>query len=115
MDTRDGLIGSIGNTPLIRLKTLSDRTGCTILGKAEFLNPGGSVKDRAARYIIEDAEAGVMVMTLVEAFIMLGGGRSRPRLYQFIPNGFIDIFLPFFSRLRLAFVDSFYDGDSRIT
>jgi len=57
MDIRDGLVGSIGNTPLIELRTLSDRTGCTILGKAEFLNPGGSVKDRAARYIIEDAEA----------------------------------------------------------
>jgi len=57
MDTRDGLVGSIGNTPLVELRTLSDRSGCTILGKAEFLNPGGSVKDRTARYIIEDAEA----------------------------------------------------------
>lgn len=56
MDIRDGLIGSIGNTPLIKLQSLSQRTGCNILGKAEFLNPGGSVKDRAARYIIEDAE-----------------------------------------------------------
>ncbi len=57
MNIRDGLLESIGNTPLIRLKRLSDATGCDILGKAEFLNPGGSVKDRAARYIIEDAEA----------------------------------------------------------
>ena len=57
MDIRDGLVNSIGNTPLIKLPTLSARTGCTILGKAEFLNPGGSVKDRAARYIIQDAEA----------------------------------------------------------
>ncbi len=56
MDIRDGLIGSIGNTPLIKLESLSQQTGCNILGKAEFLNPGGSVKDRAARYIIEDAE-----------------------------------------------------------
>jgi cysteine synthase A len=46
----------IGNTPLIRLNTLSDATGCEILGKAEFMNPGGSVKDRAALSIIEDAE-----------------------------------------------------------
>lgn len=46
----------VGNTPLIRLKTLSERTGCTILGKAEFMNPGGSVKDRAALGIIRDAE-----------------------------------------------------------
>ena len=46
----------IGNTPLLRLKGPSAETGCTILGKAEFLNPGGSVKDRAAIEIIEDAE-----------------------------------------------------------
>jgi cysteine synthase A len=52
----DGFSGSIGNTPLIRLGKLSAETGCEILGKAEFLNPGGSVKDRAARAIIEDAE-----------------------------------------------------------
>ncbi|MCY4289319.1 MAG: cysteine synthase A [Aestuariivita sp.] len=47
--------GLIGNTPLIRLKKVSEQTGCTILGKAEFLNPGQSVKDRAALYIIQDA------------------------------------------------------------
>jgi cysteine synthase A len=57
MDIRDGFIGSIGNTPLIELKAASQATGCRILGKAEFLNPGGSVKDRAALAIIEDAEA----------------------------------------------------------
>ena len=57
MDIRDGFIGTIGNTPLIRLNHASERTGCTILGKAEFLNPGGSVKDRAALAIIRDAEA----------------------------------------------------------
>ncbi len=56
MDIRDGFIGSIGNTPLIRLRGPSELTGCEILGKAEFLNPGGSVKDRAAKYIILDAE-----------------------------------------------------------
>jgi cysteine synthase len=56
MDIRDGFIGTIGNTPLIRLRGPSRRTGCEILGKAEFLNPGGSVKDRAALYIILDAE-----------------------------------------------------------
>jgi cysteine synthase A len=53
---RDGFLGSIGNTPLIRLQRASAATGCTILGKAEFLNPGGSVKDRAALAIIQDAE-----------------------------------------------------------
>src|SRR3954468_6428720 len=52
----DGLVGAIGNTPLIRLRGASDLTGCEILGKAEFLNPGGSVKDRAGLYLILDAE-----------------------------------------------------------
>jgi cysteine synthase len=56
MEIRDGFVGTIGNTPLIRLRGPSERTGCSILGKAEFLNPGGSVKDRAALYIILDAE-----------------------------------------------------------
>ncbi|MDF2095849.1 cysteine synthase A [Aquibaculum arenosum] len=56
MDVRDGFIGTIGNTPLIRLRRASEETGCEILGKAEFLNPGGSVKDRAAWAIVKDAE-----------------------------------------------------------
>jgi cysteine synthase A len=56
MQIRDGFVGTIGNTPLIRLRGPSELTGCDILGKAEFLNPGGSVKDRAALYIILDAE-----------------------------------------------------------
>ncbi|MEE3622715.1 cysteine synthase A [Nitrospirillum sp. BR 11752] len=55
MDIRDGFIGTIGHTPLIRLEAASKATGCDILGKAEFLNPGGSVKDRAALAIIQDA------------------------------------------------------------
>jgi len=56
MDVRDGFIGSIGRTPLIRLQRASECTGCEILAKAEFLNPGGSVKDRAALAIVLDAE-----------------------------------------------------------
>ena len=56
MEIRDGFAGTIGNTPLIRLRKLSEETGCEILGKAEFLNPGGSVKDRAALFIIDAAE-----------------------------------------------------------
>jgi cysteine synthase len=56
MDIKDGFVGAVGNTPLIRLHSLSEETGCEILGKAEFLNPGGSVKDRAALYIIQEAE-----------------------------------------------------------
>jgi cysteine synthase A len=56
MDVRDGFVGAIGDTPLIRLRGPSEATGCEILGKAEFLNPGGSVKDRAALAIIEEAE-----------------------------------------------------------
>jgi cysteine synthase len=53
---RAGFAGTIGNTPLIRLERLSRRTGCEILGKAEFLNPGGSVKDRAALWMIREHE-----------------------------------------------------------
>jgi len=56
MSIRDGLVGSIGDTPLIALKRASEATGCTILGKAEFMNPGQSVKDRPARQIILEAE-----------------------------------------------------------
>ena len=52
----DGLIGAIGNTPLIRLKRASAATGCEVFGKAEFMNPGGSVKDRAALAIIRAGE-----------------------------------------------------------
>ena len=52
-----GLANAIGNTPLIRLRRASEATGCDILGKAEFMNPGGSVKDRAALAILADAEA----------------------------------------------------------
>ncbi|XSG82488.1 MAG: cysteine synthase A [Methyloligella sp. ZOD6] len=55
MDYKDGIIEAIGNTPLIKLKRASEETGCTILGKAEFMNPGQSVKDRAALFIIRDA------------------------------------------------------------
>ncbi len=55
MQFANGIIEAIGNTPLIKLKRVSEATGCTILGKAEFINPGQSVKDRAALFIIEDA------------------------------------------------------------
>lgn len=56
MSYLQGLTGSIGNTPLIKIKSLSEKTGCEILGKAEFMNPGGSVKDRAALWMIDAAE-----------------------------------------------------------
>ena len=56
MNVRSGFIESIGNTPLIKLRAASEATGCEIYGKAEFLNPGGSVKDRAALAMIRDAE-----------------------------------------------------------
>jgi len=55
MQVRDGIVEAIGHTPLIRLKRASEMTGCAILGKAEFMNPGQSVKDRAALFIINDA------------------------------------------------------------
>ena len=53
---RNNFIDSIGNTPLIKLKAASEITGCNIYGKAEFMNPGGSVKDRAALALIRDAQ-----------------------------------------------------------
>ncbi|MBX6324331.1 MAG: cysteine synthase A [Rhodospirillaceae bacterium] len=56
MDVREGFVDTVGNTPLIKLRRASEQTACTILGKAEFLNPGGSVKDRAALAIVLDAE-----------------------------------------------------------
>jgi cysteine synthase A len=56
LNTQNTLTDAIGNTPLILLRKASEQTGCTILGKAEFMNPGGSIKDRAAKYIILDAE-----------------------------------------------------------
>jgi cysteine synthase A len=55
MNIQDGILAAVGNTPLIKLRGVSKLTGCTILGKAEFLNPGQSVKDRAALFIIRDA------------------------------------------------------------
>ncbi|KAG0174951.1 Cysteine synthase 1 [Apophysomyces sp. BC1034] len=73
LDTRpkitNGFVGAIGNTPLIRLNRLSEETGSDILAKAEFMNPGGSVKDRAALYVIKDAEEKGLVQpggTIVE-------------------------------------------------
>jgi cysteine synthase A len=56
MSIHHGVVDAIRNTPLIRLQQASELTGCTILGKAEFMNPGQSVKDRAALFIIRDAE-----------------------------------------------------------
>src|ERR1700758_947127 len=56
MQVQNGIIEAIGNTPLIKLRQVSEATGCTILGKAEFMNPGQSVKDRAGRQMILEAE-----------------------------------------------------------
>ena len=80
MAIRNGFIGSVGNTPLVRLEKLSAETGCEILGKAEFLNPGGSVKDRAALYIIQDAERRGTLKpggTVVEGTAAGAGTRQR--------------------------------------
>jgi cysteine synthase A len=57
MQVRETVLDAIGNTPLIKLRKASEETGCTILGKAEFMNPGGSVKDRAGRQMIVEAQA----------------------------------------------------------
>ncbi|MFN2425727.1 MAG: cysteine synthase A [Candidatus Binatia bacterium] len=56
MNVREGFVGAIGNTPLLRLRGPSEATGCEILGKAEFLNPGGSIKDRTAWFLVDDFE-----------------------------------------------------------
>src|SRR5437899_11371840 len=56
MQIRNGVVDAIGHTPLIKLERVSAATGCTILGKAEFMNPGGSVKDRPGRQMILEAE-----------------------------------------------------------
>ena len=64
---QDNFISGIGNTPLIKLRAASEITGCNIYGKAEFMNPGGSVKDRAAFTLIRDAEGKKLFMNL--AFI----------------------------------------------
>ena len=69
MHIAQDIVGAIGNTPLIKLKKASELTGCTILGKAEFMNPGQSVKDRAALFIIRDAIARGLIQpggTIVE-------------------------------------------------
>jgi cysteine synthase A len=63
MTVHSSVVDAIGNTPLIRLKRASEATGCTILGKAEFMNPGQSVKDRAALFLIRDAMAKGLVRT----------------------------------------------------
>merc|ERR1712137_778096 len=54
---QEGFCGAVGNTPLIRIPSLSEKTGCDVLGKAEFLNPGGSIKDRAALWMVNAALA----------------------------------------------------------
>ena len=69
----DNFIQSIGNTPLIKLKAASEITGCNIYGKAEYLNPGGSVKDRAALALIKDAEEKKLISkggTIVEGCLL---------------------------------------------
>ena len=77
MDIRRGTLALIGNTPLVRLNHLSDETGCEILGKCEFMNPGGSIKDRAALAIVEDAEArGLLRPGGVIVHIGLGSGKG---------------------------------------
>jgi cysteine synthase len=75
---RDGLVGAIGNTPLPRLRRIAEGTGCEILGKAEFLDPGGSVKDRAALALARRLGPGHVIATI----LCDGGARYQPRLYD---------------------------------
>ena len=76
-NTKNNFINLIGNTPLIKLKAASEITGCNIYGKAEFLNPGGSVKDRAALALIKDAQekkliskVGLLLKELLEILVL---------------------------------------------
>ncbi len=83
MELKKDFIDLIGNTPLLRLKRASEETGCEILGKCEFLNPGESVKDRAALFIVRDAEAQGTLRpggVIVEGEHVSGG--SREELHQ---------------------------------
>ena len=76
---QDNFISGIGNTPLIKLRAASEITGCNIYGKAEFMNPGGSVKDRAALTLIRDAEEKKLISkggTIVEGTAGQNGRRS---------------------------------------
>jgi cysteine synthase A len=93
-----GFTGAIGRTPLIRLKHLSEATGCEILGKAEFMNPGGSVKDRAALALIEDAERSGALRpggTIVEGtagntgigLVLVGASRGYKSIF-IVPDNF---------------------------
>jgi len=94
----DGFTGAIGRTPLIRLRHLSEATGCEILGKAEFMNPGGSVKDRAALALIEDAERSGALQpggTIVEGtagntgigLVLVGASRGYRSIF-IVPDNF---------------------------
>jgi threonine dehydratase len=76
MTIRNGVVEAIGNTPLIKLKRASQETGCEIWGKAEFLNPGQSVKDRAALFIIHDAIAKVRRASEARRHHRRGHGRQ---------------------------------------
>ena len=79
MKINNDVVEAIGNTPLIKLKRASEATGCTILGKAEFMNPGQSVKDRAALFIIRDA---------IERGTLRPGGRAhREPIRRDCPSG----------------------------
>ncbi len=72
------VVAAIGNTPLIRLRKASEITGCTILAKAEYANPGGSIKDRTAKFIVEDAEARPTAAELVGGhWLVLRRGKKK--------------------------------------
>ena len=69
-NNQEDFISGIGNTPLIKLRAASEITGCNIYGKAEFLNPGGSVKDRAALALIKDAQQKKLISIMVHYLLV---------------------------------------------
>jgi len=88
MDIRDTVLAAIGNTPLIKLRRASEETGCTILGKAEFMNPGHSVKDRAALGIVTDAmDKGELRPAAVEVYPLASAREAFARSLEHRRHG----------------------------
>ena len=92
-NSQNNFIEGIGNTPLIKLKAASELTGCNIYGKAEYLNPGGSVKDRAALALIKDAEEKKLISKGI--FIIPNTSKTEKEILQF--NYELGSHLPFIS------------------
>ena len=90
-NSQNNFIDGIGNTPLVKLKAASEITGCNIYGKAEYLNPGGSVKDRAALALIKDAEEKKLISKTTFYFLIRGINLSFQTFSDMMPMCFCKI------------------------